>query len=257
VLTIMKRKLVGVLAAIGLALVGTLVLVAYVHGAEDRALSGEKTVGVLVVSQKVDRGTKADDLEGKVELKRVPAKVRADGGVTSTRELHGLVASADLVPGEQLVKARFARPSQVGTASQPNQGGGRADTAKLLRTTVALEPHRAVGGALKPGDLVAVFATYKPDVMQYQTHLELHKVTVVALAFAPSGGAPAQKKGSQGDNKAQQAPEGKYLVTLALSAHDSETLVHAAENGTVWLAIEPMDADESGTRVVTPANAFS
>ncbi len=253
----MKRKLVGVLAAIGLALVGTLVLVAYVHGAEDRALSGQKTVDVLVVSQKVDRGTKAVDLEGKVELKRVPAKVKAAGGVASTRELHGLVASADLVPGEQIIRSRFTRPDQVGTASQPNQAGRGGDTSKLLKTTVALEPERAVGGALKPGDLVAVFATYKPDVLQYQTHLELHKVTVAAVAFAPSGGAPAQKKGSEGDSKAQQAPQGKYLVTLALSAHDSETLVHVAENGTVWLAIEPKDADKNGTRVVAPTNVFS
>lgn len=251
----MKRRFVGVLAAIGLALIGTLVLVAYVNGAEDRALSGEKTVDVLVVSQKVDRGTKADDLEGKVELKRVPSKVRAEGGVTTTRELHGLVASAELVPGEQIVKARFVRPSQVSTASQPGGGGG-GDTAKLLKTTVSLEPARAVGGALKPGDLVAVYATYKPDVKQYETHLQLHKVTVAGVAFAPSGGgAPTQKKGSD-DNKAQQAPEGKYLVTLALSAHDSETLVHAAENGSVWLSIEPKDADESGTRVVTPATVF-
>ena len=41
------------------------------------------------------------------------------------------------------------------------------------------------------------------------------------------------------------------MVTLAVNAHDAETLIYGAEHGTLWLSLEPADAVVSGTRVVT------
>jgi pilus assembly protein CpaB len=248
----MKRRFVGVLAAIVLAVVGTIVLVAYVNGAEDRALAGEKTVDVLIVSQPIDQGTPANELEGKVEVKRVPTKVKADGVVNSLKQLRGLVASTALVPGEQVIRSRFVKPTDV-ASQRPSGATSSGDTSKLLKTTVALDPERAGGGRIKAGDTVAVTVTYKPDVRPYETDLILHKVPVTAVSLQSSG---ASKGGSTDQSNPDKAPQGKFLVTLALDAPSSERLVHAAETGTVWLSIEPKDADESGTRVVTPQSVF-
>lgn len=251
----MKRKLMGVIAAIVLALIGTAILVAYVNGAEDRALAGEKAVDVLVVAQPIDQGTPASQLEGKVELERVQAKVKADGAVSSVRPLRGMVASTALVPGEQLIKSRFVKPTDVST--QATSGGGSGGgTSTLLKTTVALDPERAAGGAIKTGDTVAVIATYKPDVREYETHLILHKVPVTAVSFQSRGSSQEDSGEDTEKGAPTEAPEGKLLVTLALDAPSSERLVHAAETGSVWLSIEPKGADEGGTRVVTPPSIF-
>jgi hypothetical protein len=43
------------------------------------------------------------------------------------------------------------------------------------------------------------------------------------------------------------------FVTLALDAPSVEKVVFAAEHGRVWLALEPKDANEGGTKVQSRA----
>ena len=52
-------------------------------------------------------------------------------------------------------------------------------------------------------------------------------------------------------------PTSTLLVTFALDAPSVEQLVFAAEFGTVWLAAEPPDAPENGTKQVTRGNVYS
>ena len=54
----MSKRWMGVAASVVLALVGAFLLVRYVQGADERALEGEETVEVLVVTAAVDRGTR-------------------------------------------------------------------------------------------------------------------------------------------------------------------------------------------------------
>ena len=55
-----QRRTVGIVAAIVLALLGTMGLVGYVQGAKDDAVAGEKLVKVYVASDKIPAGTSAD-----------------------------------------------------------------------------------------------------------------------------------------------------------------------------------------------------
>ena len=75
----------GLIAALVLAFVGTLAIVTYVNGAEDRAQAGETIVKVLVVKESVPAGTPAKELGNRVGIERVSAKVTADGAVTSVK----------------------------------------------------------------------------------------------------------------------------------------------------------------------------
>jgi pilus assembly protein CpaB len=236
----MRRKTIGILMATVLALAGTVLLVSYVNGADERAIAGEKTVGVLVVDQPIKQGVPAETLEGDVTIEHVPAKVRAEGAVTSLSSLRGLVTTAELLPGEQVLRARFVKPDKADSVSG-------LDTSSLVKVSIALEPERMLGGSLRAGDLVAVFAsTSSPDM----THVILHQVPIVNVQ-----GNGADKSGS-GGSSGSSSPTAKLMVTLALSEPAAENLVWAAEHGKIWLSLEPKNADSTKTRIVTNQNAF-
>ncbi|MCL4292955.1 MAG: Flp pilus assembly protein CpaB [Acidimicrobiia bacterium] len=248
-----NRRFAGLAAALLMAAVGTFALMAYVQSAKDKAVAGERMVTVLVAKEKIAQGTPVSKLGAAVKRTEVPAKVRAEGAVTSLDSLKGRVAATDLLAGEQIVAARFVTPDQA-------RSGSVDVPSKLLQVSVALSAERMVGGTVAPGDTVAVFASFAPDVSPYMTHLTLHKVLVTAVAYgkAPEGGDDKEddeKKGST-DDTPSVAPEGNLIVTFALDAPSAEKLVFAAEHGTVWLGDEPEDAPAGGTRVVKPENVY-
>jgi pilus assembly protein CpaB len=236
--------------------IGTGLLVGYVQSAKENAVAGEQLVDVLVVTKGVSRGAAATTIGGSVKTVQVPAKVRADGAVTDLASLRDLVASAELVPGEQVVAARFVTPQAVAGAEVPK--------GKLL-TTVSLEPERAVGGQLQPGDTVAVLASFEPfgpngedgNVTPSSTNLILHKVLITAVQVEQSTTTVrAVGKADEPNDGPTAAPTGKLLITLALDAPAVERVVFAAEHGSIWLSKEPADTPQGGTRVVTRPNVY-
>jgi pilus assembly protein CpaB len=247
-----NRRVFALAGAIVLALIGTFAIVTYVQGADDRALAGESVVKVLVVKEQVPAGTPATDLGDRVALEPVAEKVKADGAVTNTEQLGARVASATLVPGEQVVEARFIAPSAYRAS-----GASVAVPDGLLQTTIPLEPQRAVGGVLTPGSTVAVVASFTdPD----ESHIVLQKVLVTNVQLADLGRNDSTDSDSpEGDEQAAEpgaAPDGLLLVTLALEPGAVERVVFGAEHGTVWLALDPKSAREDGTRVVDRGNVF-
>ena len=252
----MKRRVSGLVAALVLASAGTFVLTNYVESAKNRAVAGERLVDALVVSLPVAAGTAAAELQESVKTVQVPAKVRADGAADSLKDLEGLEAGVDLVPGEQVITSRFVRPGtrRTGVPGIPED--------KLL-VTVSLDPERAVGGQLKPGDTVGVLASFDPsEQTSSSTNLILHKVPVVAVQGAAGEAksnsveiAASTDDGGEGAAPAP-APTAKLLVTLALDAPSVERVVFAAEHGFLWLSAEPAEAPEGGTKVVTRGNVY-
>ena len=49
------------------------------------------------------------------------------------------------------------------------------------------------------------------------------------------------------------APTGSLLITMAVDGPALEKVVFGAENGRMWLAWEPKEANEGGTKVQTKA----
>jgi pilus assembly protein CpaB len=230
---IQRQKLIGIVASVVLAGIGTGLLVAYVRGAEDRALKGEQPKNVLVVKDTIPRGTKVEDLAGKIATEKVPAKVVAKGALSSINSVAGQVTAVDLLPGEQLVASRFAPASQASVIGLP---------PGMLQVTVALDPVRALAGDVREGDTVGVLASFDdPET----TRLMLHKVPVTRVRT--DAGAQVTS------NPSGDAPTGKLMVTLALDGPNVEKVVFAAEHGRLWLSAEPKEASEGGTKVQTKA----
>ena len=228
---IRRQKLIGIVASVLLAAVGTGLLITYVRSAEDRALKGEKTVDVLVVSATIPKGTKAEDITGNVRLQQVPTKVVTKDALTSTGALAGKVAAVDLLPGEQLVPTRFASPAEA-----------QGIAPGLLQVTVAMDAVRAVGGQVRKGHTVGFTLSFvEPET----THLVLNKVKVTDVRTAD--GVPVTTPASG------PAPTGTILVTLAVDAPSMERVVFGAEYGRLWLSWQPKEASESGTKVQTKA----
>jgi len=257
----------GLIAAVVLALVGTVAIVAYVNGAENRAQAGETVVKVLVVKDSVPAGTPASELGDRVGLESISQKVMADGSVTNVKELGAKVAGTTLVPGEQVISSRFVDKSNFSAT-----GADVQVPPGLLRTTVALDPQRVVGGVLTPGARVAVIASFEPFDMNnagtvtvdgFQipangktpdtTHIILHKVLVTNVQLTGNVNSTDNTSGEKtaDTNKPGEAPTSQLLVTLALDGPSTERLVFAQEFGKVWLSIEPADAVESGITIET------
>jgi pilus assembly protein CpaB len=203
-----KRNL---LSSLGLALVGTMLLVTYVRAAEGRASADQRMVPVVVVTTGVERGTTAHELRGALRVEQVPAGSRAPHALQSIDDLDGRVPSADLFPGEQLVSERLTTPDEVGADLPPG----------TTAVSISLEPQRAVAGQVRAGARVNVLASYD-DPASTETVLHDALVQGVTRTDAPTDGG--------------QTVKGTVLVTLAVSPADAERFVQAADHGRVWLA---------------------
>jgi pilus assembly protein CpaB len=244
----MGKRVIGVVAAVLLAAVGTLSLVSYVRGAEARALAGQETVEVLVLGEEVPEDTPAADLAALVSRERIPAKVRASDSVDDLDALEGMVTAVNLVPGEQLVSSRFATPAQLAERSGVEVPEG------LQEVTVALEPQRAVGGQIAPSDTVGLLASYQPDVLPYQTKLVINQLLVTNVQLEQLPSTPVEGEASEGSPDI--APTGNLLVTLAVDVEQAERIVHAAEHGTVWLTAQTEQTSEDGSVLREPENIY-
>jgi len=239
----LRRRLLAALAALVLAALGAVVLLAYVRGADARALAGVQTVDVLVVDRPVPEGTPGEELAELVRTERLPARAAVPGAVTDLDELAGRVATVDLQPGEQLLAARFAAPEDLsvpGTVAPPE---GAAEVSLLL------EPQRAVGGRLAAGDTVGVHVS-----LDGQTDVVLSRVLVTQVQGAPVAVADGEATDTASSGGA--APSASLMVTLGLRPEAAEAVIFGMEHGTVWLSLEPEGVDTSGTEVLTPANVY-
>lgn len=235
----MKKRIIGAITALLMAVTGTVMVLSYVGGSNERAMAGARTVDVLVVGKDIPAGTPAEQLTGFVAPAQVPAKVVPAGAVSDLQELAGQVAAVALVPGEQVLAGRFARPADLKEAGTVDVPDGMQEVA------ISLEPPRVVGGKLQAGDTVGIFMSLEegPDNEGPVSHLALHKVLVTdvqGLAVPAEGTAEASAP----------VPANNVLVTLAVSAVNAEEIVYAQEFGRIWLSKQPESAEESGTRIL-------
>ena len=240
----MNIRLLSASAALVLGLIGAILIVFYVQGADQRALAGTVTRPVLVVEKPISAGTPVAEMGGSVTVKNMPVAALASGAMATLQSAPNTVAAIDLVPGEQVLRSRLIDPSSLqspGTVAVPTG---------LQEVTVLLGPDRTVGARIRAGQSVGVFVSFPgAGTVAAMTQLLLQKVLVTSIQ-----GAPAQP--TSGGSTATAAPTGSDLVTLALSAADAEKIIFSAENGSLWMSSQPAGATESTTRGVTREGIF-
>ncbi len=289
-----KRRIIGIVAATVLALIGTVALVSYVRSATDKAVANEALVDVYVVDQFVPKGAEPGTIESAVSVEQVPARLVQVGALTDLEQVGDQVAASDLQPGDQLLAARLAAKELV-----------TEEVTDKVQISALLEAERAVGGALKKGDLVGVYISFDPfdvDVTGQdpgaQAESETDTPTDASALLAPTvesttdpeatddealpkktpnvsrlefrnvlvtnvqtTSAPVTQDDGDDTNDAEptvaQVTGTQYVVTIALSPEQSERFVFAKEFGKVWLSLDPATLADDGTRPVTLANVYT
>jgi pilus assembly protein CpaB len=272
-----KRRITGILAALILAIIGTVALAGYVQTAKNKAVAQEAMVEVYVVDKLVPKGAEPETIKSSVSLEKVPNRLKQSGAITDLRAVGANVAATDLQPGDQLLAARLVPKDQVSE-----------DVKDKVQISTVLAAERAVGGTLKKGDLVGVYLSFDPFALD-ETGQSTPSTPATDAAAAPistnatstTTAAPtkspntsrlefqhvlvtnvqttdvpvnADAKDSKG---VEQVTGSKYVVTLALSPEQSERFVFAAEFGHVWLSNDPASVSDDGTRLVTLGNVYA
>ncbi len=266
----MKRRVIGVFIALIMALAGTALVASFVKSAEARALAGEELVDVLVVTDDIAAGMTVEEIQGRVAIEQVPAKVRASDALQSLDIVDGLVTLISLKPGEQVTASRFVAPDLLTRTRVAVPEG-------LIEITVSLAPERAVGGTLLPGDNVTVFASFDPFELGAPPSADPNVPEIVVIdgirlagdAKTPTSTklmldailvtnvqleelVPEPDELGEGTGRVRTpAPTGNLLITMALDPVQAERVVFAAEHGMVWLGAQYTEIDLTGTRVVT------
>lgn len=199
------RRVIAIFVAVVLAGAGTFLLVRFVQSAEDRALEGEDLVSVLVVDAPIAAGSPAEGIADLVRVEQVQTKVAAPSAIADLEPFAGMVAAIDLLPGEQLISSRFVTPEEY--AASLGAGPKVEVPADMLQVTLSLTPDRVAGGQVKPGELVAVFASFEPFPLDSvePTGLTPSQIRIVALAALPG-------EESQGSIGLLTAPESTGII---------------------------------------------
>lgn len=241
----MKSRLVAGLAALVLAIAGTLMLVNYVSNADRRAQESLQPVDVVVVDSAVPAGATVEDLRSHVRLRSIPGAAKADGALSSLDGITGQVTAVALEPGEQLLASRLVDPSQRVTP------GAVEVPAGMQEVTVLLPPESVVGGTVRAGDLVGLYVTQgeagSPQIMR--TQLVFDKVLVTAVQQAPASG-------TNSTDGTSAVPTGSSFVTLARNSTDSAKIILSARVGNIWLTKQTAKTPASQRTAVTTSGIF-
>jgi pilus assembly protein CpaB len=226
----------GTLAVAALAAILALaVVLTFISGYKRQLNTDAQPVTVLVARDSMAKGTPGDVIAQKglfqaTGLKRGQVK---QGAITDPGSLRGMVATHDLVRGQQLTLADFAHPSNpVLTRLAP---GDRA-------VSVPLDSAHGMLADVHAGDHVDVLAGF--DVQPGGTG-QTHPVLRVLLQNVEVLEAPgADKQGGIGSTGTTTKE-----IVLRVPEEDAPEVAFASDNGKLWLNLRPA----AGAKQHTPS----
>jgi pilus assembly protein CpaB len=224
----MTRRIIGVLLALILAVIGTGAVLFYVNDTKNSVADGQAAVTVLVAKQRIPAGTSGESIKtkGYAEELVVPAATApADSLTVVAGELDKLVLTHDVQPRQLLLKGMFGAATKL--------SGGVALPEKMLAVSIKTAVEEEVGGFVRPGSQVAIFVTLEPDGKEQVTKLLLPRVETLAV------GAYGQDAATSTQNDDESLANGTVtlLVTVAVNQSDAERLIHAIRVGQLYLAL--------------------
>ncbi|MEV0287508.1 MULTISPECIES: Flp pilus assembly protein CpaB [unclassified Kribbella] len=246
----MKRRVLTIVMAVALAVLGTLAVLVYVNNADARAVAGQQAVTVLVADKAIPSGTKVSDAKPSLRKETLPASsVSTEAVAEITAAQEELVTSTDLNPGEVILKSML-----VSTAQAP---GGLVIPEGKVAVTITLCTPELVAGNVRVGSDVAVFGTVVtgstgevsaqpnctgPHKQQTgkgvgNTRVVVPKVRVIAMGPAASTQPDDSKNSSVSQRSSAAAQNDQTLVTFAVNQDDAERLILLTQTSLPYLAL--------------------
>jgi len=250
------RRILTIIVAIVLAVIGTTAVLIYVKQADQRALAGQKAVTELVATQQIPAGTTARTAmtNGWLAGQKFPASsVPSDAVPSITPSVAGLVFTSNLAAGQLLTRPILG----VSVASQT----GFAVPRGMVAITIQMCVNKEVANYIQAGSKIAIFNTFfsGPPVQasgcqspnwtskqkNFRTRLVLNNVEVLAVGNAPASNAGgATSTAFTQNNNNNTSGQTTELVTLAVNQQDAERVVNLA---TLYLPYMALLGNASGT----------
>jgi Flp pilus assembly protein CpaB len=231
--------------AMVLALIAAALVVVYLQAHDSSLQNSNGKVTVLVATRTIPQFTPGNQVvDGNMFREdKVSADALADGAITDSDTLKGLVARNDVYPGEQLTTNQFQKSSTTSVAVklQPDQ---RA-------IAFPVDPASGLIGQLQAGGPVDVVATF--DVLPVGpnglplTGAQAIPLTRTIVSDALVLTAPQPSSSTPGGGDSSNGPS----LTLAIDTEQVNSVLFAQEKGTVWFALRPPgSAQDVGKSVV-------
>ncbi|KRE62295.1 RcpC/CpaB family pilus assembly protein [Nostocoides sp. Soil756] len=251
----MGRRILAIIAAAVIALVGAVLVLVYARGADARAVAAASPVPVYVTNQVVPAGTSLKDAVrlGEVSQTRVAARAKPAGALETIDETNGaLVALTDIQPGQYVLSAAFGDTPVGQKAIQVAAG-------KLAVSVQLADPAR-VGTFVTPGSYITIFMTYplaklgetagsaKPTTTSGSgtqpsadgasaTSVLLDNVKVIAMGNALLTPTQQQQQAAAQGGDAAPAPTGGFLVTVEVDPTQAARLIQGINNYTLYAGL--------------------
>lgn len=262
----MGRRVLAVVIAALLALVGVAAVLLYAKGADSRAVAGAQPQTVFVSDKLVPSGTLLADAvrDGLLVRTSVAANALPVGALREVGEKNQqLLAVTDILPGEYVLESRFGTtPSGTKAIQVPNG---------QVAISVSLSDPARVGSFVTPGSHVVIYDTFQPPVPvasgpaapgaaaavapPAQTRVLLQDVLVIAMgntSLTPvAQGGQAQPQAQAGGAQAT------VLVTVAVTPEDATRLVHGVNTGKLYAGLRGTDVKVDLNASVSDASMFT
>jgi pilus assembly protein CpaB len=260
----MTRRIIGVLLAIVLAVLGTGAVLLYVSSARNTVAAGQRAVHILVAKGRIPAGTSGDRIrsQGLTEVLVVPASTVPDDALGQLpTALDKLVVTADVQPRQMLLRGMFGQATKL--------SGGLDIPEGTIAVSVAINVNQQVGGFVRPGSQIAIFDTYPSDANgrvsnasttgggNRMTRVLLPRVEVIAVGTYGANGVTSNQVQQNGDSTTQQNSGGQIIVTVAVAQADAERLIHASATGSLYFALLTDSSDVKPDNGVDNSSLFS
>lgn len=255
----MGRRVLAVLAAVVVALIGVVAVLVYAQGADSRAVADQRPQTVFMAEKLVPSGTSAADAvaQGLIVPTQVAAKGVPIGALSKVDDATGkLLALTDIAPGEFVASSRFGTTPLGQKAIQVPDG--------QIAISISLSDPARVGAFLTPGSRIVIYDTYTPTsaaapggaggaaAASKETQVLLDDVLVIAVG-AISLTPPANANGGE----QAQAQTAGALVTVALPPATAAKLVHGIQTGILYAGLRGTDTKANLGQIVTDATLFT
>jgi pilus assembly protein CpaB len=223
----------GTLAFAAIAAVAAIaVLLTFMRGYKSRLNVGAEPVTVLVAKEPLPKGSSGDMIASKglfqaTGFKRDEVK---EGAITDPASLRGMVASHDLVRGQQLTTADFTKPtdpvlSKIG------------DDQRAV--TLPLDSAHGMIGEIHAGDHVDLYAGFQVQPDGAGRPRPVLRVLLQDVEVLKVPEASAKSGGLSGANQTQD-------IVLRVPEKDAPQLAFSQDNGKVWIALRPQAGATQG-----------
>ena len=250
-----SRKIIMLVGSILIGALAGFALLNYVNNVEQDIVNEQARVEVWVVAADIAAGTTANDVNntGRLEQRLVETHFRPTNAVTDLSQIQGRIAVNNLAANQILVTGMFDDPEAIETTFndliEPDQ----------IAFTISIDPLRAVGGQVEPGDFVDIIvlseftqvtvdgaaggldvfeAVAQDPVYETPARFLFRGVRIVGINRAFVGQPTTNPDGTPVAPAA--APDGALQLTLALPADAAQKILSVPTEDMV-LALHPED----------------